>query len=192
MPTLADLPSSPWRPLSGADATRVAAVVTHLVSRLDFVTDWRLQKAYFLAEVRSIEERLCRLSAADFASWMHGPWSLHVREAAEVLEADEVLQRVVRPALRRPEAEFLRVTNTRKIAYVGDVEGGFLDLVSKEIKYLNGEALTNLAKNTTPFRVTSPRERIDLDHYLESMKEKHARFARSPKVASLVAEAKAE
>jgi len=37
----------------------------------------------------------------------------------------------------------------------------------------------------------APEARIDLDAYLESLKQRHAKLVNSPKVAALVAEAKA-
>src|SRR5205809_6125680 len=111
MPKLSEIKvvRSPWRPISEADRRRAALVVANLISRLDFVTDWRLQKAYFLAEVWTLVERLRRLCAVDFASWAHGPWSLHVREAKEALEAQEIVSRVRHPDRRRPEAEVHKI-----------------------------------------------------------------------------------
>src|SRR5207249_10830748 len=122
MPKLSEIKvvRSPWRPISEADRRRAALVVANLISRLDFVTDWRLQKAYYLAEVWSIDERLCRLSGADFASWTHGPWSLHVREAAEILEAKGILVRTKQRAKRRPEAEFLKVVKADQLPDLGE------------------------------------------------------------------------
>src|SRR4030067_253115 len=115
MPKLGELAISPWRGLSESEVRRGVGVPSNLVSKLDLVTDWRLQKAYFLSEVWSIEERLKRLSAVDFASWTHGPWSLHVREATEALESERTVHREVQPAKRRSEAEFLRVSDPGEV-----------------------------------------------------------------------------
>src|SRR5881628_3706748 len=136
MVKLSELVASPWRGLSEAEVRRVVGVTSNLVSKLDFVTDWRLQKAYYLAEVWSIEERLWRLSEADFASWTHGPWSLHVREAAEILEAKGYLARTRQQARRRPEAEFMKVVKTDQLANLGEKDEDFLESVSKLMKYL--------------------------------------------------------
>jgi len=192
MPKLSELVASPWRTLSESEIRRVVGVTSNLVSKLDFVTDWRLQKAYYLAEVWSIEERQCRLSGADFASWTHGPWSLHVREAAEILEAKGSLARSKQKAKRRPEAEFLKVIKTDQLANLGEKDEQFLDSVSEQVRYLSGEKLTKLAKGTQPYAATKRGHRIDLDAYLESIKRKHERLASSPRAAALVAEAKAE
>src|SRR5712691_2637292 len=117
MPKLGEIEvaGSPWRPLGEEERRKAASVAANLVSREDIVTDWRLQKSYYLAEVSSLEERLCRLSEVEFASWTHGPWSLHVREAEEALEADGLLVRVRQKAKRRPDAEFLRITQRSKL-----------------------------------------------------------------------------
>jgi len=183
---------SPWRALGAADRKKAADVAANLVARLDWVTDWRLQKSYYLAEVWSIEERLCRLSEVQFASWTHGPWSLHVREAEEALEADGLLVRVRQQAKRRPEAEFLRIPESRKLRPLEDSENEFLNAFSAQIKYTDGETLTKIAKATVPFQSTKRKDLVDLHGYLEALKKKHERFTQSPKVAKLVAQAKAE
>jgi len=183
---------SPWRPISEADRRRAALVVANLISRLDFVTDWRLQKAYFLAEVWSIEERLRRLSAVDFASWAHGPWSLHVREAEEALEAQEIVSRVRHPAKRRPEAEFLQIKKAEKLPPLEESDSEFLDSFAAQVKFVDGEKLTKITKLTLPFQATRRDALVNLDRYLQTLREKHERFVNSPRVARLVAEAKAE
>lgn len=192
MPKLSELVPSPWRALSESEIRRIIGVTSALVPKLDFVTDWRLQKAYYLAEVWSIEERLCRLSEADFASWTHGPWSLHVREAAEFLEAKGTLVRVRQRAKRRPEAEFLKVERADQVVRLGEGDEEFLESVSEQVRYLSGEKLTKIAKATQPYFVTKPAQRIDLDLYLETVRRKHEALVSSPRVAKLVAEARAE
>jgi len=184
--------ASLWRRLGASDARRSRAVSANLIARLDLVTDWRLQKAYFLSEVWSIEERLTRLSAVDFASWTHGPWSLHVREATEALESEMVVRRETQPARRRPEAEFLKVIAPEEIPALSGGESEFLDIVAAQIRFLDGESLTKVAKATPPCAASKARQLIDLDGYLETLKTKHSRFAASQRVAALVAEAKAE
>jgi len=192
MPKLGELAISPWRGLSESEVRRVVGVTSNLVSKLAFVTDWRLQKAYYLAEVWSIEERLSRLSVADFASWTHGPWSLHVREAAEILEAKGTLKRTKQRAKRRSEAEFLKVVKTDQLADLGEKDEEFLESLSRQMRYLSGEKLTEIAKGTPPYVATKRGQRIDLDAYLESIKRKHEELASSPRAAALIAEAKAE
>src|SRR5207245_11091328 len=137
MPKLSEIKvvRSPWRPSREADRRRAALVVANLISRLDFVTDWRLQKAYFLAEVWSIEERLCRLSAVDFASWAHGPWSLHVREAEEALEAQDIVSRVRHAAKRRPEAEFFQIKQADSLPALEGSDSELLDSFVDHMKF---------------------------------------------------------
>lgn len=192
MPRLSELVASPWRALSESEVRRIVGVISNLVSKLDFVTDWRLQKAYYLAEVWSIEERLCRLSEADFASWTYGPWSLHVREAAEFLEAKGTLVRVKQRVRRRPEAEFLKVERADQLVKLSEEDEEFLESVSEQARYLSGEKLTKISKATQPYAATKPAQRIDLSLYLEMLKRKHEALVSSPRVAALVAEAKAE
>ncbi len=188
MTTERELFNTRWRPLSGSEARRAGDITAELLHRLDLVTDWRLQKAYFLAEVWSIEERLERLSNVDFASWKHGPWSLHIRQAEEALEDLGLLSRNYRPAKRRPEAEFLKL-KARPATRLGQGEREFLDGVAEQLRYLNGDALTALAKETIPYTSAEHHEIIDLDAYLEELRKKHEKFDNSPRVAALVAEA---
>ncbi len=184
-------PSSPWRSLSESQARKVEAISATFLSHLDFMTDRRLQKAYYLAEVWSIEERLERLSQVDFASWHHGPWSLHVREGTERLESRGAVERVLTLANDGLEVEFLKVTSPIESPELRREEAEFLVDVSAALRFMKSEKLTRVAKATTPFRLTPPEARIDLDAYLESLKQRHAKLVNSPKVAALVAEAKA-
>src|SRR2546427_8613108 len=190
MPSLRNLPPpSPWRPLSEAQAKKVEAVSGSLLARLEFVTDRRLQKAYYLAEVWFIEERLNRLTGVDFASWKHGPWSLHVRESIERLERQGYVERIEKTARRGPETEFLRVSKATPAEGLSADEIAFLEDVTNQLKFLNSEKLTQVAKETRPYRSTPPASRIDLDAYLESLLERHSKLADSSKVAAMVAAA---
>lgn len=192
MVSMKDLPPpSPWRSLSERQARKVDAVSAAFLSNLKYVTDRRLQKAYYLAEVWSIEERLERLSEVDFASWRHGPWSLHVRESEERLESRGVVERIIKPARGGLEVELLRVTKPSGSSALARDELEFLVEVSAAIRFIDSEKLTQVAKATAPFRVTSPEARIDLDGYLETIRKRHAMLVDSPRVAALVAEAKA-
>ena len=184
-------PPSPWRPLSDSQARKVEAISAALLSHLDFMTDRRLQKVFYLAEVWSIEERLERLSPVDFASWHHGPWSLHVREGTERLESRGIVERVIQPAEGGLEFEFLRVTGPIGSFQLPPAEAEFVVEVSAALRYMKSGKLTHVAKATLPFQRTLPETRIDLDAYLESLKQRHVRLVTSPKVAALVAEAKA-
>src|SRR5437870_9588399 len=176
---------SPWRPISEADRRRAALVVANLISRLDFVTDWRLQKAYFLAEVWSIEERLRRLSAVDFASWAQGPWSLHVREAEEALEAQDIVSRVRHPAKRRPEAEFLQIKKAEKLPPLEESDSEFLDSFAAQVKFVDGEKLTEITKLTLPFQATKRDASVTLISYFKTLQKKHNRSLISPRLPSL-------
>ncbi len=180
---------SPWRRLEESEAHAIQAVTAHVISGLNHVTDWRLQKAYYLAEVWSIEERLQRLSRAEFASWTHGPWSLHVRESVEALAAAGALSREARRARRRAEADFFTLRRAPAELPLPSADIEFLQDVTDQIRYLGGETLTRIAKATRPYGSTEPRKLIDLDGYLGSLKRKHAKFAMSSKVAALVAQA---
>lgn len=189
--TQKELFSTRWRPLSDSEARCAEDVAAELLGRLDLVTDWRLQKAYFLAEVWSIEERLERLSKVDFASWKHGPWSLHIRQAEEALEDLGLLFRDCRPAKRRSEAEFLKL-KAKPATGLDKGEKDFLDSVAEQLRYLDGDALTALAKDTAPYTSTDHHEIIDLYAYLKDLRRKHEKFDNSPRVAALVAEAEAK
>jgi len=184
-------PPSPWRTLSDSQARKVEAISATFLSHLDYMTDRRLQKAFYLAEVWSIEERLERLSQVDFASWHHGPWSLHVREGTERLESSGTVERIFRLADDGLEIDFLKVTSPVEFPELHREEAEFLVDVSAALRFMKSGKLTHVAKATTPFRLTPPEARIDLDAYLESVKQRHAKLVNSPKVAALVAEAKA-
>jgi len=177
--------------LSESQASKVDAVSATFLSNLDYMTDRRLQKAYYLAEVWSIEERLERLSEVDFASWRHGPWSLHVRESEERLESRGVVERIIKPAKGGLEVELLKATKPFGASPLAGDEREFLVGVSAALRFIDSEKLTEVAKATEPFRVTSPEARIDLNGYLETIRTRHAKLVDSPRVAALVAEAKA-
>ena len=194
MPKIQDIQvkPSPWRPLSESEQARVCAVAVELIKRLDYVTDWRLQKTYYLAEVWSIEERIRRLSALDFASWNHGPWSLPLREAEEALETQGILVRVIRPARRRPEAEFLKVQSSVVAPSLPADDAEFLEAVIDQVKFLDGETLTRVTKTTSPYQLAKPMALIDLDGHLESLRRKHERLQNSPRVVALIEKARRE
>jgi len=150
MVSMKDLPPpSPWRSLSESQASKVDAVSATFLSNLDYMTDRRLQKAYYLAEVWSIEERLERLSEVDFASWRHGPWSLHVRESEERLESRGVVERIIKPAKGGLEVELLKATKPFGASPLAGDEREFLVGVSAALRFIDSEKLTEVAKATS-------------------------------------------
>jgi len=158
---------------------------------MSHVTDQRLQKSFFIAEVWSIEERLRRLSPAEFVAWKHGPWSIHVRQGAEAAVESGSITTTVKAAKRRPEAEFLEGAPNWKPRLLSKEDLEFLDMTLLQIRYLDNDRLTAVSKASPPFVRTPYGESIDLDGYLRALNEKHAKLQNSDRIARLVAEAKA-
>lgn len=181
--------STPWRQKPPASMSRIEAVVGELVRCLPYTSDWRIQKACFVAEVQSIEERLERLSDADFAAWDYGPWSLNIREALESLCHRNALRLKVAASARRPQAEYYELASQHQMPALDPESRDFLRQLARSVALLKGEDLTALAKSTAPFLETSPRKLIDLDGYLAEIRSRHQRLQRSKKVSRLVSEA---
>lgn len=182
----------PQTVLKPADEQTIQAIVANLAAKLPFTTDRRLQKAFYLAEVWSIEERLSRMSLVDFVSWTYGPWSLQIRVVEEKLQDEGVLGIVEKIPKKYEGAEFLQVINARSIPSMKSSEREFLNSFIDQVRYIDSEELTKMAKSTRPFKATKPHEIIGLDRYLAEMQEKHKRFQNSEKVAKLIFDAKAE
>ena len=175
------------------DERAIQSVVTLLTLNMGFAPDRRIQKAFFLAEVWSIEERLTRLTRADFASWTHGPWSLQVKVAEEDLQWEGILRPKQDVPKKYKDAEFLEIVKIPKsFLSLKEEDEKFIKSFADQIRFIDSEKLTQLAKTTKPYLSTKDKEIIDLDGYLKEMKEKQIRFQDSDRVARFIGEAEAE
>ncbi len=91
------------------------------------------------------------------------------------------------------DAEFLEIVKIPKsFLSLKEEDEKFIKSFADQIRFIDSEKLTQLAKTTKPYLSTKDKEIIDLDGYLKEMKEKQIRFQDSDRVARFIGEAEAE
>jgi hypothetical protein len=173
-----------------ADRTdEVLAVVARIISGKAGASDWVIQKLYYLACVESIEDRLELLPSPGFFSWNHGPWSKDLRALLELSTSAgdiEVLQ--VRSKYRAITTLYRWPQSKPVPSMAGKAGPTFLDPFLRRLSRLPGEMLTDLAKNTFPYRRTPFGQIIDLEGYLEERKRGLDVLSDDVRLATLLAE----
>ena len=149
----------------------VLAVASHVIQPRGGASDWTLQKTYFLACVESIEDRLALLPDPRFFSWTHGPWSKDLRQLMDMAASVGDVEVALVPSRYRTVTRVYRWPRNRTVLPMLKAEDAkFLDDFVGRTSKLKGEELTRLAKETVPFKQTTPGHLIELENYLDSRK----------------------
>lgn len=149
----------------------VLAVASHVIQPRGGASDWTLQKTYFLACVESIEDRLALLPDPRFFSWTHGPWSKDLRQLMDMAASVGDVEVALVPSRYRTVTRVYRWPRNRTVLPMLKAEDAkFLDDFVSRTSKLKGEELTRLAKETVPFKQTTPGHLIELENYLDSRK----------------------
>jgi len=157
--------------LSPEDTNEVLGVVSRIVGKKRGASDRILQKAYYLACVESIEDRLTKLPSPRFFSWTYGPWSKQLREIMEAAEDTGAVEVDFGPSRYKPVTKVYKWPAKRELPPMKDPEDAtFIEGFMHHVAKLPGDELTSLAKKTVPYLRTPSGHPIDLDGYLAERK----------------------
>ncbi len=176
MPKISEIPLGPPAPetlhLEEDEEAQVRDVLACLVYSTGhhYLTAWRLMKLFYLAELRSIQVLGSRVTPVTFYRWKHGPWSPEVALVADgIPHADfEVMSGETRDGHK---ARFYRPTKDSTVIEIEPDKVRIINDVLKEWRYRKTKELVEASKDTIPFQAASLGEPIDLDGYMNYLRE---------------------
>lgn len=176
MPKLSEIVFGPPAPesvqLGEKDLERIRDVLAYLVYSVGhhYLTAWRLMKLFYLAELKAIERLEHRLTAATFYRWKYGPWSAEVALVADGIPHEDIrIERGETP--EGHEARFYRPARIRTIVGLETEEIEAIKEVLDDWRYRKTRELVEACKDTVPFQEALPDDSIDLEGYLNYLRE---------------------
>lgn len=149
----------------------VLAAASRVIRPRGGASDWTLQKTYYLACVESIEDRLSALPDPRFFSWTHGPWSKDLRQLMDMAASVGDVELALVPSKYRSVTRVYKWPRNREIPPMSNPEDAqFLDEFVARVADFKGDQLTQMAKETLPYKHASQGHLIDLEEYLVARK----------------------
>jgi uncharacterized phage-associated protein len=146
------------------DYQKIVGVAGYLIYRSRSLHATRLQKLYYLAELKSIEKHGRRLTSADYCNWDYGPFSADLAKAVDGIGPKAFA--MSRMNLPRGPAKIYRPTAKDVQHGLNKEDRDVLDEVLREWGARSTDAIIKAAKTTEPFIWSSYGDPIDFDEYI--------------------------
>jgi uncharacterized phage-associated protein len=147
---------------------KVKSVVLYLVENYPNITTTRLQKLFYLAELRSIEKNGKRISDAKYCSYRYGPYSPDVSAVADGLIDKEITRKEFMRENHRGKSYRL---NTKSVKFnLEPSEMRILDEILSEYKYKKNESILKEVYESEPFVWAAFNEDLDFNAYKKECK----------------------
>lgn len=146
-------------------------IIVYLSYKLEFLTEKRLMKIFYLAELYHIEKYGKRLSDLRFLNYTYGVWSPDLRGRIDLLNGIDIKitnagDRSFITALRKPDRSKL----SEEVVNI-------LDTVIDDFSYQSTNYITNTTKNTLPWEKSKFGELIDFEDYIRDCEEENEYYA---------------
>jgi hypothetical protein len=141
-------------------------IIVYLTFKTKYLTEIRLTKLIYIAEIYSIEKFGRRLSEINFLSYYYGPWSQEISFAGEMLSGGDILIEFD-TTLHGHDASFFKpnVDKPTVRLYEGDLS--ILDDVLTDWGFKKTPEIIEYAKSTFPYKNSEFGELINFDEHIE-------------------------
>jgi len=142
-------------------------ILLYLISNSKYLTEKRLQKLFYIAEIEFIHRFGQRMSIVDFINHKHGMYSFHIKHFIDCLDDDGKIKSVFKKTKDDYDAHFYHLNKKDIVIELDDERVEILNNILEKFAYNITENIIKYAKSTKPFKETPYGEKIDLDNYVE-------------------------
>jgi len=146
------------------DYKKILGVAGYLIFRSRSLHATRLQKLYYLAELRAIEKLGRRLTNAAYCNWDFGPFSADLARAVDGIGPKAFA--MSRAILPRGLAKIYRPITREIYPDLSKEDRGILDEILAQWGSKSTDAIIKAAKTSEPFVWSKHGDPIDFDGYL--------------------------
>ncbi|MCD4841959.1 MAG: SocA family protein [Methanosarcinales archaeon] len=148
---------------------KIRDIIVFFTYNTKYLTEIRLNKLIYLAELYSIEKLGKRLLDIDFLSYRYGPYSPDIATIGEAISGEDITIEYETTNTGH-NANFYRTTKDKMcVKHLTVEEFGVLDDIVRDFKFKSTSQIVDAAKNSEPYLKTSFEDVIDLDKYKRDM-----------------------
>lgn len=144
---------------------KIRDIIVYFTYNTKYLTEIRLNKLIYLAELYSIEKLGKRLLDIDFISYHYGPYSPDIATIGEAISGEDITIEY-ELANTGHYANFYRTTQEKTcVKHLTVEEFGVLGDIVRDFKYGSTPQIVEAAKRSEPYLKTNFGDVIDLDKY---------------------------
>ena len=141
-------------------------IIVYFTFKAKHLTERRLAKLIYIAEIYSIEKFGRRLSEIKFFNYYYGPWSPEVDHTEELLSGGDILIGFDTTS-HGYDASFFKPNVDKTTISLSDGDKTILDDVLNDWGFKRTPEIIEHAKSTTPCKSSEFGELINFDEYIE-------------------------
>ena len=141
-------------------------IIVYFTFKTDYLTEIRLTKLIYIAEIHSIEKFGRRLLGVDFLNYYYGPWSQEISFAGEILSGGDILIEFD-TTLHGYDASFFKPNVDKTTIDLSEEDVSILDGVLNDWGFKKTPEIIDYAKSTFPYKNSEFGELINFDEHIE-------------------------
>lgn len=141
-------------------------IIVYFTFKTKYLTEIRLTKLIYIAEIYSIEKFGERLSEINFLNYYYGPWSQEISFAGGMLSGDDVLIEFD-TTLHGYDASFFKPNVDKTTISLSEGDISILDDVLNDWGFKKTPEIIEYAKSTFPYKNSEFGELINFDKHIE-------------------------
>ena len=141
-------------------------IIVYLTFKMKYLTEIRLTKLIYIAEIYSIEKFGRRLSEINFLNYYYGPWSQEISFAGEMLSGGDILIEFD-TTLYGYDASFFKPNVDKTTLHLFDEDVSILDDVLNDWGFKKTLEIIEYVKSTIPYKNSKFGELITFDEHIE-------------------------
>ncbi len=144
-------------------------IIVFFTYKTQYLTEIRLVKLIYLAELYAIEKLGKRLTDIEFKSYFYGPYSNEIAITGQAISGEDIIMEY-KETNKGPYATFFKTTKDKTcVKHLGKEEFKALDEIVKEWGLKPTEEIVTATKETEPYLKTEFGGVIDLEEYKKDM-----------------------
>lgn len=144
-------------------------IIVFFTYTTEYLTEIRLVKLIYLAEIYAIEKFGERLTNIDFISHYYGPYSDEILSTGEAIAGEDITIEY-QETTKGPYGSFFKTTKEKTcVEHLTKEELGVLKEIARKYKFKPTTKIVKDAKETEPYLKTEFGDAIDLDEYTKEM-----------------------
>lgn len=148
-------------------------IIVYFTYKMPYLTEIRLNKLIYAAEIYCIEKFGKRLTDIPFMRYHYGPWSPRIGAEGAVISGTDIRIESRRTPDGHESTFFVPIEDKKMSVNILEEKIPVLDDVVEDWRFKSTEELIEFTKSTIPYRRSKFGEVLDLDRHARLMKLVH-------------------